>query len=110
MGVCNLSIPLGVEVLSFRIVGGAGDLNSGELTLNFNYNSGVSHNQSNATLFHPVITIQGRTQVISTDDFQQRPDDNGDSLNIFDVIYSTAGRVTTKITGLSGDFGIKGDF
>jgi len=107
-GVGNIAIPSGVEVLSFRIVGTSGDLNSGELTINLNYDAGVTYNQANATLYHPAITIQNRTQVINTDPFFQRPDDAGDSIDIFDEIFAVAGRVTTKITGLAGDFGIKG--
>lgn len=110
LGVGNFAIPSGIPFDSFRIVGGAGDLNSGELTLNFNYAGTPSHNQSDATLFHPTITIQNRTQILPSDDFLQRPDDAGDSINIFDAIYAVAGRVTTKITGLSGDFGVKGQF
>lgn len=107
-GQGTLTVPAGVELHSFRIVGGSTDLNSGELRITIDFDAGVAHNQSDATLWHPDITIQNRTTVLPTDPYQQRPDDAGDSINIFDERFAAAGEVSTKITGLSGDWGIKG--
>lgn len=107
-GQGTITVPAGVELYSFRIVGAAGDLNSGEVAITIAFDSGVAYNQDNATLWHPDITVQNRTTVLPTDPYQQRPDDAGDSINIFDEKFASAGEVTTKITGLSGDWGIKG--
>lgn len=107
-GQGTITVPAGVELYSFRIVGGAADLNSGEMRITVDFDAGVAYNQSDATLWHPDITIQNRTVVLPADPYQQRPDDAGDSINIFDERIAAAGQVTTKITGLSGDWGIKG--
>ena len=107
-GQGTITVPAGVELFSFRIVGAAADLSSGEVLITIAFDSGVSFNQSDATLWHPDITLQNRTTVLPTDPYQQRPDDAGDSINIFDERFAAAGEVSTKITGLSGDWGIKG--
>lgn len=107
-GQGTLTIPAGVELYSFRIVGGASDLNSGEVRITIVYDTGVAWNKTNADLWHPDITIQNRTVVIPTDPYLQRPDDAGDSITIFDEQVTTPGQVTSKITGLSGDWGVKG--
>jgi len=105
-----LTIPADVEVLSYRIVGTGSDLSSGEITITVDYDDSVLYNQANATLYHPSIILQNRTQVLNTDPYQQRPDDAGDSIDIFDEIFSTPSQVSTKITGLAGDFAIKAQF
>lgn len=107
-GQGTLTVPEGIELYSFRIVGGAAELNSGEVSITIVYDPTVGHNKSNATLWHPDITIQNRTTVLPSDPYLQRPDDAGDSINIFDEKITTPGQVTTKITGLSGDWGVKG--
>ena len=107
-GQGTITVPAGVELYSFRIVGGAADLNSGEVRITIDFDAGVAYNQSDATLYHPDITIQNRTTVLPTDPYQQRPDDAGDSINIFDEKFAAAGEVSSKVTGLSGDWGIKG--
>ena len=107
-GQGTLTVPIGIELYSFRIVGGAADLNSGEVRITIVYDPGVAFNKMDADLWHPDITLQNRTTVLPTDPYLQRPDDAGDSINIFDEKISTPGQVTTQITGLSGDWGIKG--
>lgn len=112
VGELEFDIPDGVTLISFRASGTPANLNSGELRLIFNggLSSGSVINTSNATLYHPFISVQGRTQVLPTDPYFQRPDDAADSINIFDEVYSVAGQVSSRITGLSGDWGIKGQF
>ena len=107
-GQGTITVPTGVELYSFRIVGAASDLNSGEVRITIVYDTGVAFNKTNDGLWHPDITIQNRTVVLPSDPYLQRPDDAGDSINIFDEQITTPGQVTTKITGLSGDWGVKG--
>ena len=108
-GQGTITVPNGVDLYSFRIVGGAADLNSGEVRVTIVYDPSVAHNKTDADLWHPDITIQNRTTVLPTDPYQQRPDDAGDSINIFDEKFAAAGEVSSKVTGLSGDWGIKGN-
>ncbi len=108
-GQVTVTVPNGVVISSLRFVGASGDLNSGEITITINGGSG-SLNTSDANSFWPALTVQNRTVVLPSDPFQQRPDDAGDSINIFNERWAVAGRVTVKITGLSGDFGIFGQF
>lgn len=101
------------EIRSFRFVGGASDLSSGELLIHIDNNGaqdGTDYNTSDVDSIWPNIGLQNRNTVLPTDPFQQRPDDAGDSVNIFDERYSINARVTVKITGLSGDFGLFGHF
>ncbi len=106
-GQVTITVPNGVLLHSFRFTGASGDLNSGELTVTINGGSG-SLNTSDANSFWPAINVQNRTVVLPTDAYQQRPDDAGDSINIFNERWTVAGRAAVKITGLSGDFGIFG--
>lgn len=108
VGVGDFTIPADVILEEFKIVGGASDLNSGEIMIDINYPSGIAWNQSDLTSLWPTLQIQNRNVVLGTDPYQQRPDDAGDSVNIFNERWNTAGAVTVKITGLSGDFGIHG--
>lgn len=101
------------EIRSFRFVGGASDLNSGELTIRIDNNGaqdGVDYNTSDLNSIWPHISVQNRTVVLPSDPYQQKPDDAGDSIDVFDERFSIAARVTKKITGLAGDFGIYGFF
>lgn len=107
-GTGTFTIPSGVILEDFKIVGTSTDLNSGELLIQINYPSSVAWNQNDTNSLWPVITIQNRTVVLGTDPYQQRPDDAGDSINIFNERWNTAGRATVKITGLAGDFGVHG--
>lgn len=107
-GIGDFNIPVGVILEEFKIVGGASDLNSGELMIDINYDVSVAWNQSDANSLWPAITMQNRNVVLGTDPYQQRPDDAGDSINIFNERWSTAGKSTIKITGISGDFGVHG--
>lgn len=107
-GIGDFNIPSGVILNDFKIVGASSDLNSGELMLDINYPGSVAWNQSDASSLWPVITPQNRTVVLSNDPYQQKPDDAGDSIDIFNERWTTAGKVTVKITGLSGDFGLHG--
>ena len=111
-GLLTITVPAQVTLKSFRFAGGAADLNSGELRIVVvgGKGSGTAFNTASADLYHPDITIQNRTTIIPGDPFLQRPDDASDSINIFDEDFSSAGEVSVKITGLSGDFGIKATF
>ena len=109
-GLVTIVVPSTVNLQSFRIVGGASDLNSGELriVIQGGAGSGTDFNTSDADLYHPSIFVQNRTVILATDPYLQRPDDAGDSITLFDERFANAGEVAVKITGLSGDFGIKG--
>ncbi|MEO0339207.1 MAG: hypothetical protein AAF242_08325, partial [Bacteroidota bacterium] len=109
-GQVIITVPSTVTLHSFRVVGTASDLNSGELqiVISGGKGSGTDFNTSDTDLYHPAITIQNRSVVLPSDPYLQRPDDAGDSISIFDERFSTNGQVSVKITGLSGDFGIKG--
>lgn len=110
VGTGTLTIPSGVDVISFNIVAASGDLNSGELTITFIHQGTVSFNQSNATLYFPTVTIVNRNVLGPTDPYLQRPDDAGDSVDIFKNQWTSAGQSTIKITGLSGDISIEGNY
>ena len=109
-GQITITVPSDVTLHSFRVVGSAGDLNSGELQIIIagGKGAGVDFNTTDADLYHPDITVQNRTAILPTDPYLQRPDDAGDSITIFDERFSASGQVSVKITGISGDFGIKG--
>lgn len=101
------------EIRSFRFVGGASDLSSGELIIRIDNNGaqdGTDYNTSDVDSIWPFIGFQNRNVVLPTDPYQQRPDDAGDSINVFNERFASSGRVTVKITGLSGDFGIIGTY
>lgn len=106
-GQVTITVPNGVLLYSFRFTGASGDLNSGELVITINGGSGAL-NTSDANSFWPALTVQNRTVVLPSDPYQQRPDDAGDSINIFNERWAVSGRVAVKVTGLSGDFGIMG--
>lgn len=110
-GVGNLTVPSGVNLISFRIVGASGDLNSGELQINIigGAGSGSTYNTNNANAFYPSFTIVNRNVLGPTDPFLQRPDDAGDSIDIFHNQLTVSGRTTSSISGLSGDFEIQGN-
>ncbi|MEO0341237.1 MAG: hypothetical protein AAF242_18750, partial [Bacteroidota bacterium] len=109
-GSITITIPNTVTLKSFRASGIASDLASGELRIVIigGQGSGQDYNTSNFDLFHPTILIQNQTVILPSDPFLQRPDDAGDSINIFDEQFSTNGQVACRISGLSGSWGIKG--
>lgn len=108
-GVGTITIPASVNMYNFRIVGAAGDLSSGEIAVTIiDGNTGGAYNTSDANSRYPMVTLDNRTVILPTDPFLQRPDDAADSVNIFKERFTTATRVTFKVTGLSGDFGIAG--
>ena len=109
-GVGNITVPSGVSLLSFRIIGGASDLNSGELQINIigGAGSGSSYNTNNANAFYPSITFVNRNVLGPTDPFLQKPDDAGDSIDIFHNQLTVSGRTTTAISGISGDWEVQG--
>lgn len=109
-GSITITVPSTVTLKSFRASGIASDLASGELRIIIigGKGSGQDFNTSNFDLFHPTILIQNQTVILPSDPFLQRPDDAGDSINIFDEQFSANGQVACRISGLSGSWGIKG--
>ncbi|MEO0341757.1 MAG: hypothetical protein AAF242_21455, partial [Bacteroidota bacterium] len=101
-GSITITIPNTVTLKSFRASGIASDLASGELRIVIigGQGSGQDYNTSNFDLFHPTILIQNQTVILPSDPFLQRPDDAGDSINIFDEQFSTNGQVACRISGL----------
>lgn len=111
-GLGTFTIPAGELMKSFRVYGNAADLNNGELRLVFigGRGSGTDYNTSDQDLYHPTITVTNRTKVLPADPELQRPDDAGDSIDIFEEAFQVNGQCSVKITGLAGDFEIKGQF
>lgn len=109
VGTGTITIPASVSMTKFEIVGAAGDLSSGEITVTIvDGNTGGTYNTSDANTRHPQISIQNRNVVLPTDPYLQRPDDSDDSINIFHERFAVNTQSKFKITGLSGDFGIIG--
>ncbi|MEO0339499.1 MAG: hypothetical protein AAF242_09810 [Bacteroidota bacterium] len=109
-GSVTITVPNEVMLKSFRVIGSASDLASGEVRIQLSggRGSGTIYNTDNSDGIHPVLIIQNRTSILPSDPMLQRPDDANDSINIFDEKITSPGQVVSKVTGLSGDWGIKG--
>ncbi len=97
---------------SFKIVGGADDLDGGEFTITINGGNGINNTTinfgGNASLHYPALVIVNRNIVVESDPFLQVPDTYDDSITIMPLPWTTNDQVSVLITGLSGNFSIYG--
>ena len=92
---------------SARFSGVPGDLSGNEFVIESVGGKDIAnHSHSDADGFWPFIQYQNRNRLNPQTAFEQRPEDANDSLNIFNEPITTPGTVATKLTGISGNFGI----
>lgn len=111
-GSGTITVPSTVTLISFRISGGSSDLavgdNSIEITIDGGKGSGTDFNTGDSDAFWPVIQMQNRNVLGSSDAFSQRPHDGSGGFTITNIRPVVSGEVTFKVTGISGDWGIMG--
>mgnify|MGYP005992878717 CR=1 FL=1 len=109
-GALTITVPSSVSLESFRFFGSSSDLQSGEIVVNIvgGYGSGTDFNTSDSNMYHPVITLQQRT-VGPGSDFEQIIPRTG-VYNIYHKVFTTSGTVSVEVSGLSGSFGLFGQF
>lgn len=92
---------------SLRFAGTSSDLNGNEFTIETSGGKDIAnHSQADANGFWPFIQYQNRNRISSATPFEQTPEDNNDSLNIYDLPITVAGTTAVRMEGLSGDFGV----
>lgn len=91
---------------SVRFAGVSGDLNNNELRIrNTGGKDSENINQDMDSGFWPTVTPQKRDLVNQSDPFEQTPEDDDDTVNIFNSI-SSVGTSEVLVTGLAGEFGL----
>lgn len=107
-GSLTITVPASVNLHSFRFIGAAADLSGGAITVNIvgGYGSGVNFNTGSTNMYYPFVSLQNRASA----PYLQRPDGPTDSITIYHDGFSTSGTVSITVQGLSGDFGINGNF
>lgn len=108
-GVIIITVPDSVVLHSAIIVTSSSDYNNGELQIRLEggKQSGVDVNTLDSDMMFPIVELENRNVISTSQNYQSVDKDPADTYNIQYVRPVVSGQTTTLITGLSGDMGIK---
>lgn len=101
-GTVTITVPPGVTIMTARVYGDDGDLDTGEVTVT---TTGLALNTSDSDSYWPFVGVLDKT-ANPGDPFFQVPYDNAGAYEIFHERNASDGVASSLITGISGDWGL----